>query len=182
MMDKLLNLPRTQIAQWGRRVPVRADHLNQMVDTLNRLSSGVEPPRQVRRSGHVVLTSQQFIIVAIYDAYLHCHTWSGNPGDEGNTLIPVARPWGLRASPTTYTRDGKTYEYRNKQERLARIATPPGRAATEIQYVTPDYFSRNVILGLGGIHGGVVGELLPAGITFQWLDITGGREWAAFPE
>lgn len=147
------------------------------------LRSNDETPRYYFSIGGG-LQARQFIIVAIHDEHLECHTWNGNPDDEGALIIKVARPWGLRAYPETYTQDGKTYEYRTTQERLARIAVPPGRGAsaeTELQFVTPSYYTRNVVLGLGGVRGGVISPLLdalPGGV--DWLDITPGREWAAF--
>lgn len=177
-MNQLLNLPRTRIPLWGRRVPVRADHLNQMVDPLNALMSGVEPPQQVRSD--VRGSVQQFKILTdgIYDEYLLCRTYDNRTGQLGRANIRVARPWGLRAYDVPlynstdadrpgWVEDGYTYTYMDPQTRFA-INNDSG--ITGVQVVIKRYFIGNVIHAANNILGGL-------SLSAPVMALAGGVDW-----
>lgn len=177
MTNLLPNILRVRIPRWGRRVPIRADHLNQMVDAQNKLIEGVQPPRFVLRTIGGA-RKQQFIILegGVRDQYLHCHTWAGALASEGTELILVARPWDLRSHPEPFSRDGKTYTRIGVQERHAVLNGDTSK--TETQVLNKRYYDRNVIKASTGIVGGLGSDTLAA-LGVQWEDNNAdGRAWA----
>lgn len=169
-MDLLVDIPRAYIPPWRRGMLVRADHLNKMVDPLNRIIGGVEPPRQVRRARQAI--TQQFKIIAngIHDNHLRTHTWAGEDATEGAGIIEVARPWLLRVNPEEYSRNGITYTYvpNLPQERIAsRIVD--GVTETQTQVVVQRYRVGDIIYATQAIAGGLDGDWGPT-LPFEWLD------------
>jgi hypothetical protein len=155
---------------------VKADHLNKMVDPLNRIIGGVGLPGQVQQLRPAI--TQQFLITAIQDEYLDCLTLDDD-GSIGVETIRVMRPWDLRAYTDTYSRDGKTNIYVDTQTRTQRLNNT---STTERQFVTPDYYTGNVITATRGVRGGVIGDAMST-LTepMQWIDDNrAGRAWAAY--
>jgi hypothetical protein len=152
---------------------VKADHLNRMVEPLNRIIGGVGLPQGLRNV-RLALT-QQFKIVDIHDNHFDTHTWAGLDETEGVELVKIARPIDLRANPETYTEDHPdgaiTYTYVNAQERIASRG-----AVTETQRIVKPYRLGDVIYATTGIAGGLDGAWGPT-LPFEWLANNDSRAW-----
>lgn len=198
-MTELLSLPRARIPRWGRRVPVRADHLNQMVDAQNKLVEGVQPPRTVRRRiVHGVTAQFRIVENGIHDQHILARMWDAKTETEGADVVPILRP-ALLQNPYRlegYQRRGITYFHRrivdlpesDPQERIAtRVTTPDLPIGSELQIVVPRYFLGDIIYATRGIVGeldilfsepGPDPDPVPDGI--EWVDDNrDARAWAS---
>lgn len=84
--------------------------------------------------------------------YIVCRTWDGSV--EGDTDVPVAKPYLCRRSPFDgQTRDGISYEYSSHVRRTASVGEGE-EEEIEVQVLTPLYVAGDEILAVRGISRG----------------------------
>jgi len=145
-----------------------ARQLNGLVDSVNRLTSGVNAPRQPKPAGKTggspVLV---LVLVTEEDDYLVCEDADANE-------YLVAKPYELRRTPFDgETIDGVTYTYISANEREA----DNGVDDPETQFITPNYRATAEIFavrvqGDTGVQGVGSNDLL------VYVEIDQGRAWA----
>lgn len=170
-MSDAIPLPR----RWGKKEPLAARKLNEPVDAVRRLVTGVPPIQQrAAAAAATVPEVRQFKIGEILPDYLVCLPWDGTT--LGAAVTYVARPPTLRASATS--RNGVTFSAVN-DDGTQRTAT--AGADSETQVIIPSYLVGDVIYAVRNVRGGLGvsrsagGEEKPV----AWLDMNvDGRQWA----
>lgn len=181
MADNLMGMSVPQLRRWSRGQPLDHRQLNEPVEAINQMMTGVGPPRQTMgRVGAPAAISAvaQFKLVAPADAFpdhLMCVTWDGTT--EGTDIVLVAKPWDVRRTPFDGEGDEivELYTYFTPTERDALIRI--GRIV-ERQIIIRRYEVGVVLYATKNVKGGT-------GVTHEdspvvWLDDNrAGRAWAA---
>lgn len=161
------------IRKWRAGEPLDHRKMNQVVDAVNAMVQGANPPQQVLpKPGDVPpLVVQRMAISAIAGDYLICNPFVGSVPDTASEIL-VAKPPELRRSVTE--RADLTFTYSGDQERLAFNED----AEEENQIVVPLYIEGDVIFAMNSIVGGSgVSDL--DGTDLGWQDMNvAGRAWA----
>lgn len=170
-MSDAIPLPR----RWGKKEPLAARKLNEPVDAVRRLISGVPAVQQrAAPAAATVPEVRQFKIGEILPDYLVCLPWDGTT--LGAAVTYVARPPTLRASAAS--RNGVTFSAVNA-DGTQRSATDG--VDTETQVIIPSYLVGDVIYAVRNVRGGL-GVSRTAGDVAKpltWLDMNvDGRQWA----
>lgn len=165
------NTPNIRIQRFkaGQR-RLSAGHLNQLVDGVNRLSSGINPAIQPRVFGRSGAAVQVLTLVTHEDDHLVCE-------DEDENTVYVAKVYELRRTPFDgETIDGVTYTYTSASEREA----DNGVDDPETQFITPDYRAgaeiyASKVIGETGLY--VDPEADPL-VPITYIELNQGRAWA----
>ena len=167
MAEKLL----TQIPQWKKGDPLSAVNLNRTVDELNRRSSGVEPPKQMKPEAGIVVRQFRILPGGVGDDHLVCEAFDGTSASGSAVLI--AKSYMLRKTPFhNLSRAGVSYVYTDPVTRTATL-----NQDVETQVIVPDYRAFDVIFACRNMLGG-------SGVTVSdskvlWVDMNfDGRAWA----
>jgi len=153
-----------------RSIP--AAQLNQLVDSVTRLTVGTNKAKQLRPGKTAVpwFTVHRLSLVAIYGDYLACETLGYTP-----VTINVAKPPQLQRTPFDgETVNGVTYTYSTDTTRTADDGVE-----TEDQVVTEDYVIGGDIYALGPIVNGT-GVVTEGGspVAVAYIQIAESRAWA----
>lgn len=141
---------------------LKSTHLNQLVKSVNRLTSGVDLPSQSKTAGKAgAVAAVAFTLVSVSNDYLVCTDANGN-------TVNIAKPYELRYTPFHgQTINGITYTYSSSTQRSATDGTD-----TETQYITPNYVAGAEIIA-SKVKGGT--GVTSAG---SYLEHDQGRAWA----
>ena len=155
---------------------LRAEHLNSIVDAVNRTLIGVAAPVQRQPRGKsggsplVILT-----LVSHQGDYLECE-------DDAANTVYVAKPYELRQTPFDgQSISGVTYSYGTgfptSQERTATSDSNPSQV--EVQYITPEYrVGAEIYAVRTTTPTGVLNPVGPTGAQIEYLEINQGRAFA----
>lgn len=176
-MPDVFSMSIPHLREWSRRQGVDHRHQNEPVEAINRMMTGVGPPRQVaaRVGGGAAIVSAvaQFKLTqsaADFPDHLVCRTWDGET--QGDDDVLIAKPWLLRRTPFDGRLRGSIrYTYQTPIHREARIGNN-----SEDQIIIPAYRIDDLIYASKAIVGGtsVIWEDVP----LDWLAWTDGRAWA----
>lgn len=163
----------TSVTKWRAGEPVDHRKLNQMVDQVNAMIQGANPPQQIfpTPGDSPPPVIQRLQIGSISGDSLVCYPFDGASADT-TAPIQVAKPPELRRS--VVERDDLTFTYSSDQERVAFNTD----AEEENQIVVPLYIAGDVILAANNIVGGsgVVGS---DNQDLGWIDLNlAARAWA----
>lgn len=181
MTGNLMGQSIPPLRRWRKHQPLDHRQLNEPVEAINRMITGVGVPRQMMArvgGGEAIGTvSASFRLKqsGIWRGdYLWCRTWDADTETEGDEDVFVAKPWLLRRSPFEgAVREGIEYTYTGNVSRTARRI---GTSKTEKQAIVDVYAIGDVITATSPIKGGmgvIVGE-----VPLVWLARTEGRAWA----
>ena len=182
--------PKVILQRWRAREPVDHRRLNQSVDAINRLTSGVNPARQdtpVKPAAAVFAIEQFQVIDAVTGAttrtvptthdHIVCKRYNGT--EQSGEAVNIALPYLLRRTPFDgETRNGITYTYDEEQDPMEREADDGSE--TETQVVVPSFVTGDIVYAARPITGGVAVTVEAGGETYnlEWLLFPDSRAWS----
>lgn len=175
-MASIFNLTIPQLRQWSRRQVTDHRQLNEPVEALNRMTTGVGVPQQVAgvplAAG--ISATAQFKLAQDADThadYLVCHTWDWTT--EGVEDVLIAKPWLLRQTPF----DGQVYNGVHYAYVLPTRRTASIFGDTEEQIIIPPYVVGGVLRADKNIEGGTGVIWLEQEL--EWEARYASRAWTA---
>ena len=157
----------------------KRDKMNAQVETINRLTQGINPPRQgitnpIPLGTSNPLTIKQFSVVSVQTDYIQC---AALDGFSGSGDYKIAMPYLLRKTPF----DGKTrnsidYTYSSNIKRTATKGSD-----VETQVIVPSYVVGDTIYAAFNVIGflDVIFTINGVETLIEWLDLNiDGRAWA----
>lgn len=161
------------IKKWRQGEPLDHRKMNQVVDAVNAMVQGANPPSQVlpKPGDAPPLSAQRFSIASIAGDYLICNPFKGSVPDTTSS-IQVAKPPELRRSVVEL--GDLTFTYSGDQNRLAFNED----AEEEEQIVVPLYTAGAMIFAMSNIVGGTgVSDADNQDLGWQDMNVA-GRAWA----
>lgn len=177
-MASIFNLSIPQLKQWSRRQLPDHRQLNEPVEAINRMTTGIAPPRM--KAGQAIgiaagVTVAAFRLRSVAGDYLICRPW----GDPAGEAIQIAKPSLLRRTPFhNQTYNYVSYVYTSSVSRTATI-----NGDVEEQIVIPPYVWDDRIVATSPILGGtdvIAHEGTEDEMVVIWEDDNrDARAWAA---
>lgn len=180
MTGNLMGQSIAPLRRWRKHQPLDHRQLNEPVEAINRMITGVGVPRQV--IGRVGAPAAAVSLVAQFKLtqsgadfpdHLVCRTWDGETlGDED---VLVAKPWSLRRTPfDDIERDGVIYEYITNVERWVKLVS--NLDVVERQTIAKRYLVGDILDAVTAIEGGT--SVMAGEVPVTWLDLNvDTRDW-----
>ena len=179
-----------ELDRWSKGEPIKAAKLNAPVDAINRLVTGVAPPRQLStsRPADTALADQVFSLKQIFADHYACTNY---PADGGTTTL-VAKWFDIRKSEfqtrlpdgtiATKTIRGITYRYRTD---LADDIIGVHRDAIKNQKIERQWVIPRLIPGFTKIRATRMPtdqvNLAVGGIDLSWMEDPSSRAFSDEP-
>ena len=182
-MPSIFNLSIPQLRQWARRQQPDHRQLNEPVEAINRMVTGLAPPRMKPGVPVAVAAVVQFRLTqsaGTFADHLVCRTWDGRI--EGFVDVVIAKPWTLRRTPfDQQVREDVRYEYSNGVTRTAYDNTDPTNQLKREEQIHPRYLVGDVLIALP------LSIILYADtseeFTSNWIDANDdSRDWKTYYE
>lgn len=179
-MPNIFNLSIPQLGQWSRRQLPDHRQLNEPVEAINRMITGIGPPRMKAGMPIISRLTAQFRLkqnAADFADHLVCRTWDGII--EGAQNVLIAKPWLLQQTPfDDETRENVRYEYSDGITRTAYDITDPTEQLKREEQIHPRYLVDDIIIATVVATG-----LIVAGLPVLWVDVNvDSRGWRTYYE
>ncbi|MHC4145161.1 MAG: hypothetical protein ACYSUD_10325 [Planctomycetota bacterium] len=151
---------------------ILAAHHNELVEAINRGTTGHNTPLNFSRVAEELVFVRMFQIKVVNADSLTCihATSSTDPADEIYT--DIAKPFMLRT--TLLDHGDVTFTFVSETERTASATGE----TDETQVIVPSYEVDDFIIGIRNISGGT-GVIDDAGNSLKWIDLNiDARAWA----
>lgn len=150
---KPVTKPFQTLREWDAGKPLSAEHLSEAPRAINKMAEHVFPPRQVKPEGVGAQSSAPIEAFKVFDVsgtslnnanFILCKRMSSVTGGEGyytGDIIPVARPYLLRAYPyATSQIDRSHVSYSNWQNFYTKRDATVSGPTTITEVITPSYW------------------------------------------
>lgn len=174
-MASVFSMPISHLREWSRRQAPDHRQMNEPVDAINRMVTGVGVPRQaMARVGASAPAEAATSAVAqfklkqnadTFPDHLICRAWDGET--LGSEDVLVAKPWDIRRTSFDGRGDSvvELYTYTTPTHRIARIRLTD---IVEEQIIIRRYEINDILYATENIKGGT--EVIHEDTPIVWLD------------